>query len=81
MTDNLTITEQNLPVRDPKFRYIVQHILLSERAAWEYPSEDVFLEQELSRLTENGEEIHSLLPEGDGDIKVILRVPVTESEL
>ena len=57
----------------PKFRYIVQHILLSERAAWEYPGEDAFVEQELARLAEKGN-IHFLLPDGDGDITVILKV-------
>ena len=66
--------EHNSPHHSgPKFRYIVQHILLSERAAWEYPCEDVFLEQELARLAEKGD-IHFLLPDGDGDITVILKV-------
>ena len=64
----------------PKFRFVVQHILVSEMAEWERHNEDTFVEQELARLAEKGD-IHFLLPDGDGDIKVILRVPVTESEL
>lgn len=64
----------------PKFRFVVQHILVSEMAEWERHNEDTFVEQELARLAERGD-IHLLLPDGDGDIKVILRVPVTESEL
>jgi len=65
---------------DPKFRFVVQHILVSEMAEWERHNEDIFVEQELARLAEKGD-IHFLLPDGDGDITVILRVPVTESEL
>ncbi len=63
----------------PKFRFIVQHILVSEMAEWERHNEDIFVEQELARLAEKGD-IHFLLPDGDGDIKVILRVPVLEGE-
>lgn len=75
-------TEERNPSHhsSPKFRFIVQHILVSEMAEWERHNEDIFVEQELERLAEKGD-IHFLLPDGDGDIKVILRVPVTESEL
>jgi len=73
-----TETDHNPPGRRPKFRYIVEHILLSELGEWERPNENVFVEQELARLAEKGD-IHFLLPDGgDGDIKVVLRVPVTE---
>ena len=75
-----TETEHSLPSGSPKFRYLVQHILVSEMAEWERHNEDIFVEQELARLAEKGD-IHFLLPDGDGDIKVILWVPVTESEL
>ncbi len=57
----------------PKFRFVVQHILVSEMAEWERHNEDIFVEQELARLAEKGD-IHFLLPDGDGDITVILKV-------
>ena len=57
----------------PKFRFVVQHILVSEMAEWERHNEDTFVEQELARLAEKGD-IHFLLPDGDGDITVILKV-------
>ncbi len=57
----------------PKFRFVVQHILVSELAEWERHNEDIFVEQELARLAEKGD-IHFLLPDGDDDITVILKV-------
>ncbi len=72
-----TGSEHNLPSRLPKFRFVVQHILVSEMAEWERHNEDIFVEQELARLAEKGD-IHFLLPDGDGDIRVILRGPVTQ---
>jgi len=67
----------NPPQEGPRFKYLVQWVLLSERAAWECSSEDSYIELELERLTENGEEIVSLLRDEMGDIQVFLKVAVT----
>ena len=60
--------------RQPKFRYRVQNILLSERAAWEYPGEQAFIEDELERLTADGAEIVSIIADHE-DLLVVLKAP------
>ena len=69
-------SEHNPPGSRSRFRYVVKNILLSERADWEYPGEQAFVEMELARLTENGEEILSLFRDSDGDYEVVLKVEV-----
>ncbi len=68
----------NPPQEGPRFKYLVKWVLLSERAEWEFDGEDSYIESELAKLTENGEEIISLLGDEMGDIRVILKVAVTE---
>ena len=68
MHDNLS----NFRPRGESVRYLVKIILLSELPPWNFDPQ-TFIEDELARLTADGEELISVLPDHD-DLMVILRV-------
>ncbi len=63
----------NFSPKNESSRYVVDIILLSEFPAWDV-NQQSFIEGELSRMTANGEEIISVLPDAD-DLMVILKAP------
>lgn len=68
MNNNLS----NFRPKGESARYIVKTILISELPDWN-ADQQAFVEDELARLTANGEEVVSILPD-HGDLLVVLKV-------
>lgn len=72
-------TEQNLPGRKRKFRHLVKHLDMVERPfLLSNLSTREYVEICLNEMTEGGEQIISIIPDGPEDFLVVLVVPVKE---
>ncbi len=76
MRDFSTASKSEAKTSHSKVRFSVQLILLSERPS-RYSNDQVFIENELEKLTADGEEVVSILRD-HGDLMVILAVPAKE---
>ena len=74
-----TETEHNPPTRRRKFRHLVEHLDMVERPLLlsNLPTEE-YVETCLDEMTEGGEQIISIIPDGPEDFLVVLVVPVEE---
>jgi len=81
-TDNTIFgpeTEHNPPSRKRKFRHLIKHLDMVERPfVLSNLSTEEYVETCLDEMTEGGEQIISIIPDGPEDFLVVLMVPVAE---